>query len=117
MLGDRTWRLPWRSLDLGRLVVAAQNVASGFSGVNVEVEAEDDDTHTCFFSIPVPEDEIEDDIGPFATCELSVYDLDNGTIMLTLEADASDNSWLDEDADQVAEALAEVLEGRVIDLG
>jgi hypothetical protein len=116
MYGDRTWRLPWRSLDLGRLVAAAQNVASGFSGVTVEVEDEGEDTHTCFFSIPVPEDEIEDDIGPFATCELSVYDLEGGTIVLTLEADASDNSWLAEDADQVAEALAEVLEARVLEL-
>lgn len=116
MFGDRTWRLPWRSLDFGRLVAAAQNVAAGFAGVEVEVEDEDEGTHTAFFRIPVPEDEIEDDIGPFATCELSVYDLDHGTIVLTLEADASDNSWLDEDADQVADALAEVLEARVLEL-
>lgn len=116
MFGDRTWRLPWRSLDLGRLVVAAQNVAAGFAGVEVEVEDEDEGTHTCFFAIPVPEEDFEDDIGPVATCELSVYDLDNGTIVLTLEADASDNSWLDDDADQVADALAEVLDARVLDL-
>ena len=117
MHGDRTWRLPWRSLDLGRLVIAAQNVAAGFSGVTVEVEDEGEGTLTCFFSIPVPEDEMEDDIGPFATCELSVYDLDGGTILLTLEGDAGHNAWLDEDADQVAEALAEVLEGRSVELG
>jgi len=117
MFGDRTWRLPWNRLDHGRLVVAAQNVASGFAGVTVEVEDEGEETHTCFFSIPVPHDEIEDDIGPVATCELSVYDLDGGSIVMTLEADASDNSWLDEDADQVAEALAEALDARVIELG
>jgi hypothetical protein len=117
MFGDRTWRIPWRSLDLGRLLAAAQNVASGFAGVTVEVEDEGEGTHTCFFSIPVPEEDIEDDIGPFATCELSVYDLDGGTILLTLEADAGHNSWLDEDADQVAEALAEVLGARSVELG
>jgi hypothetical protein len=116
MFGDRTWRVPWKSLDLGRLLAAAQNVASGFAGVEVEVEDEEEGTHTCFFSIPVPPDEVEDDIGPVATCELSMYDLDNGAIVLTLEADASDNSWLDEDADQIAEALAEVLEARVLEL-
>lgn len=115
MFGDRTWRLPWRSLDLDRLQVAASNVAAGFRGVEVTVEDEEEGTHTAFFVVPVPPDEVEDDIGPEATCELSVYDLE-GTVLLTLEADASDNSWLGEDADQIAEALAEALDARTVDL-
>jgi len=115
MFGDRTWRLPWRSLDLGRLTDAANDVAAGFAGVSVEVEDEGEGTHTAFFRIPVPEEDIEDDIGPEATCELSVYDLE-GSIVLTLEADASDNSWLGEDADQVADALADALGAHPLEL-
>ena len=115
MFGDRTWRLAWRSLDLGRLADAARDVAAGFAGVEVEVEDEGEGTHTAFFRIPVPEEDMEDDIGPEATCELSLYDLD-GRIVLALEGDGSDNSWLGEDADQVADALADALEAHPLEL-
>ncbi len=113
---DRTWRLPWRSLDFSRLHVAAVNVAAGFAGVTVNVEDEGEGTHTAFFTVPVPDDAQEYDIGPEAICEISVYDLDGGSIVMTLEGDAADNAWLDEDADQIAEALAEALDADVLDL-
>lgn len=115
MFGDRTWRLSWRTLDLGRLTDAVRDVAAGFAGVQVDVEDEGEETHTAFFRIPVPEEDVEDDIGPEATCELSVYDLE-GMLVLTLEGDAGDNSWLGEDADQIAEALAEALGARPLEL-
>jgi hypothetical protein len=104
---DRTWRIPWNHLDLGRLLLAAKEVAGGYEGVTVEVEAEADDCHTCFFAVP-------GETG--GTVEISVYDMEGDGIVLSLELDASDNVEVGEDAHTLAEDLAELLEARPLDL-
>lgn len=154
---DRTWRLPWRRLDLKALHEAAAKVAAGYAGVTVRVEAEDTDTHTAFFQIPSPaelaaglqlspgedaealeptveverapagelppddatwqdDDEADDDEAVGGVVELSLYDMDGDGILLSLEADASDNGLLVDEADQIADELAEALRAEPLDL-
>lgn len=114
MSTDRTWRLPWRSLDLARFANAARALALRY-GVEVEVEDEGDDCFTAFFLFPEDEDDPLPEGGP-AVCELSLYDLEGGVIVLSLEPDAGDNEYLADAADQAAEDLAELLDGWPIDV-
>ena len=163
---DRTWRLPWRRLDLKALQEAAAKVAAGYAGVTVTVEAEDTDTHTAFFKIPSPaelaaglqltpsedaealeptveverapagelpaddatwqdddwanagddDDDDDDDDAAGGVVELSLYDMDGDGVLLSLEADASDNGLLVDEADQIADELAEALRAEPLDL-
>jgi hypothetical protein len=115
MSEDRTWRLS-HSPGLSGLKAAAEEVASGYAGVSVRVEDEGEGTLTAFFNVPGdPESEHEDEQED-STCELSVYDLDGDGHLLALEWESGDNSWLDDEADQLAEDMAEALEGRRVDL-
>jgi hypothetical protein len=104
---DRTWRVPWKKLELQRFKEAATEVAAGYQGVTVKVEAEGDDCLTAFFSVPGEEG---------GTVELSVYDLEGDGIVLSLELDASDNVEVGEDTHTLAEDLADELEARPLDL-
>ena len=161
---DRTWRLPWRRLDLLLFREACVAVAARYAGVQVRVEVEDTDTHTAFFEIPSPDElrarlssaapadapavadagpvdplatdpapdaqpdaelDAEPDADPDAweedeeaggTVELSLYDMDGDGVFLSLEADASDNGLLVEEADEIADLLAERLRAEPVDL-
>jgi hypothetical protein len=104
---DRTWRVPWKKLELHTLEQAAREVAAGYEGVTVTVEAEGDDCLTCSFSVPGEEG---------GTVELSVYDLETDGFVLSLELDASDNVEVGEDTHVLAEDLADALEARPLDL-
>ncbi|MCB9742701.1 MAG: hypothetical protein H6741_20545 [Alphaproteobacteria bacterium] len=105
---DRTWRLPWRRLDLARFTHAAETLARRYD-IRVEVEEEEADCHTAFFLFPEdPEDPTPE--GGEPVCELSLYDLEGGVIVLSLEPDAGDNEHLGDAADQAAEDLAELLD-------
>ncbi len=105
---DRAWKLPARRLELDVIRSGAESVARSFEGVRVRVEWEDDDTVTCFFAL--------EDGGERHEIELSVYNLDSDGRVLSLEADAADNSARWEDACQIAEDLAEALGGWSLDL-
>lgn len=154
---DRTWRLPWRRLDLVLFREACVAVAARYAGVEVRVEAEDTDTHTAFFDIPSPDelrvrlaraapadeaeatpeapaapeqdsaleadldanadpDDWEEDREAGGTVELSLYDMDGGGVFLSLEADASDNGLLVDEADEIADLLADRLRAEPVDL-
>jgi hypothetical protein len=159
---DRTWRLPWRRLDLLLFREACVAVAARYAGVVVRVEVEDTDTHTAFFEIPSPDElrarlssaapadaaagagagpvdplatdpapdaepdaELDRDADPDAweedeeaggTVELSLYDMDGDGVFLSLEADASDNGLLVEEADEIADLLADRLRAEPVDL-
>lgn len=161
---DRTWRLPWRRLDLVLFREACVAVAARYAGVQVRVEVEDTDTHTAFFEIPSPDElrarlssaapaggapavdggsagaqaadaevdapadadpDAEPDADPDAweedeeaggTVELSLYDMDGDGVFLSLEADASDNGLLVEEADEIADLLADRLRAEPVDL-
>ncbi|MEC7946066.1 MAG: hypothetical protein VX265_00780 [Myxococcota bacterium] len=113
MSEDRTWRLPWSRADLPALRIAAEDVARGFAGVSASVEDEGEGDLTVFFTVPGdPEAEFEEQRED-STCELAVYEID-GRFLLCLEWDAADNSWLDDEADQLAEEMADALEGRPV---
>lgn len=156
---DRTWRLPWRRLDLVLFREACVAVAARYAGVSVRVEVEDTDTHTAFFEIPSPDElrarlasaapaggsdaaaapEVapttdvhgapdadldegadpeswEEDEEAGGTVELSLYDMDGDGVFLSLEADASDNGLLVEEADEIADLLADRLRAEPVDL-
>lgn len=120
-MSDRTWKLPWNRLDLGRLTDAAAQVAKRYHGVTVVVEDEGEGIHTAFFTVPVPADTDDEDAGEFAeddegTVEISLYEMDADGVLMSLEGDASDNSWLEEEADQIADDLADALGGMGLDL-
>jgi hypothetical protein len=113
MSEDRTWRLPWSRSELASLRVAADGVAAGFAGVTALVEDEGEGDLSVFFTVPGdPSAEFEEEQED-STCELAVYEVD-GRHLLCLEWEASDNSWLDDETDQLAEELADALEGRPI---
>ena len=105
---DRAWKLPGKRLELELIRSAAEALTRSYEGLKVKVDWEDDDTVTCFFTV-------EED-GAAYEIELSVYDLDSDGRVLSLEADAADNSARFEDACQLAEDLAEALGGWSLDL-
>jgi hypothetical protein len=113
-VSERTWSLSWRSLDLPRLQIIAADVAAGYEGVVARVEEEDRGTHTCFFDVPGDPEADDNESQGTHTAELSLYDLGRGELVLSLELDASDNEWLDEEADQLAEDLADALGGEPV---
>jgi len=102
MSWDRTWRCTKKSLNLHELTTAAERIGSQYQGVRVIVEKEAADCTTCFF---VVSDEMEK---ASRTFEISIYNMGKDGFVISLEADASDNH-LSEDADQLAEDLAEQL--------
>ncbi len=120
-MADRTWRLPRGGVSLTELVDAAKSVAASYEGVSVEVEDEGEGIFTCFFRVPVPADPDDEDLGEFAeddegTVEISVYELEKGAVLMCLEDDASDNDWLEEEADRLADDLAGLLDAAPLDL-
>ncbi len=115
-MAERTWAVGWRSLDLESLRVIAQDVAAAYEGVTVVVEEEERGTHTCFFTVPGDPQADDEEAQGSHVCEVSLYALGRGELVLSLELDASDNECLDEEADQLAEDLAEALEGEPVEL-
>jgi hypothetical protein len=115
-MSARTWRLVWRSLDLPGLRQHGVEVAANYDDVTVEVEEEERGTHTVFFTLPGdPLAEDEEDTGP-QLCEISIYNLGRGEIVLSLELDAGDNDRLGDAADQLAEDLVAAIGGEPLDL-
>lgn len=109
---DRTWRVPGKSLDEARLRAAGTGVAEGYAGVTVEVEREDPEFITLFFSVPTSdaEDAATVDV------EITVYNMGRDGLVLSLEADAADNDAVWDDASQLAEDLADTLEASPLDI-
>jgi len=108
MAWDRTWRCKKKSLTVKELTSAAEAVAEGYKGVQVNVEQEADDCITCFFLVPTEEDTEN-------TFEISIYNLGRDGFVISLEAAAADNR-LSDDADQLAEDLADQLEAVPLEL-
>lgn len=110
MSWDQTWRLRSKKISLAAMKEAAAGVAQNYEGVEVEVEAEADDCITFFFTAPTDEEEV------YATLEVSLYEMGDGTHILSLEGDASDNHGYWDDASQLAEDLAEALGAQPLEL-
>ena len=108
MSGNRNWRLSWKQFDLGAVRDAAALIVGGMEGVRSETERDAPDTLSVFFRVDDQED-------PY-TVELSLYDLGRGTVMLSLEAEWSDNHQAWDAACEFAEEMAEQLGASEVDL-
>ena len=108
---DLHWRLASKSLNEAALRTAGEKVASSYEGVSVAVEKEDPEFITLFFDVPW--DEASEDT---ALVEITVYDLGRDGIVMSLEADAADNDAAFDDAAQIAEDLADALDGHSIEV-
>ncbi len=109
---DRNWKIPGKSLDESNLRRVGEQVAAQYEGVSVQVDKEDSDFVTFFFSVPW-EEGVE---AGHATVEITVYALGKDGLVLSLEADAADNTAAQDDADQLAEDLVGELQGEPLDL-
>lgn len=108
-MAEITWTLPMRSMDVAALRTASTEVCAKYVGVTVEVELEEADCATAFFSVP------EDDEGPAVLLEVSIYDLGRDGRILSVEEEASDNAVRWDDAGQLGEDLADILGGEPLD--
>jgi hypothetical protein len=106
---DLTWRVPGKKLDVAKLREAGAATADTYEGVSVEVEKEDNDCVSLFFSVP-------GEAGDASEVEISVYSLGSDGLVLSLEADAADNHATWEDASQIAEDLADNLGGEPLEI-
>jgi len=104
---DRIWRLAQKSISNQACTSAAERVAAGYEGVLLEVDREADDCFSVFFKMPVKD-------GETAEVELSVYDLGGGQVVLSQEPDAGQNNLYWDEACQLAEDLAEELDGESV---
>jgi hypothetical protein len=101
---DLVWRIPGKSLKLATLREAGVTTASNYEGVTLEVDQEDSDCVSFFFSVPTED-------GDPSEVEVSVYDLKGDGLVLSLEADAADNDAIWDEASQIAEDLSDSLGG------
>ena len=109
---DRVWKIAQKRMDEAAISAACAEVIASYQGVGLETEREADDCFSLFFTLPLsPEDG-----GGSVELELSVYDLGGGGIVLSLEPDAAQNNLYWDEASQLAEDLADSLEGHPVDL-
>ena len=106
---DLVWSIPGRSLNLASLRDAGERIAAAYEGLSVEVEQEAADCISLFFDVP-------DEEGGHAQVEISAYDLGRDGLVLSLEPDDGDNEMAWEDAAQLADELAEMLDARPLDV-
>ena len=113
MSEDRIWRLPAARVRQSEVSAAAAAVAQGYAGVAARVEDEGEGDLSVFFTVPGDPSSIHEDEQEDSVCELALYEVD-GQMLLCLEWEASDNAWLDDESDQLAEDLAHMLEARPV---
>ena len=106
---DLAWRLRAKRIDEQSFTASAQDIAASYEGVSMTAEREESDCLSFFFEVPT------EDAGTLEV-EISIYDLSKDGLVLSLEADAADNHDAWEDASQIAEDLADALEGVLLDV-
>ena len=117
MSWERVWKLPGKRLDLPAIRGVAEQVAQAYAGVRVAVDWEDDDTVTCFFLVPEEgSQDLVDTVPDDHQVEISFYDLGSDGVVLSLEGEASDNDAAYDDACQLAEDMAELLDAMPIEV-
>ncbi|MEC7984291.1 MAG: hypothetical protein VX278_03950 [Myxococcota bacterium] len=107
---DRSWGFTHKKLTVKTIEEKASAIAQSYVGVSVSVEKEAEDCISCFFSVPISQEEDT----AYQTIEISIYTMSKNQYAISLEADASDNR-LSEDADQLAEDMATALEATSLD--
>jgi hypothetical protein len=108
---DLHWRLATKQLNESQIREAGTAIAASYEGVSVSVEKEDPEFVTLFFTVPW---EAESD--ETAEVEITVYNLGRDGIVMSLEADAADNDAAFDDAAQIAEDLAESMQGTPLEV-
>jgi hypothetical protein len=106
---DRTWKLTGKSLDEKKIIAAGVAIAANYDGVHVEVDREDSDFITLFFTVPTETDD-------HTQVEITIYDMGTDGLVLSLEAGAADNDTVWDDASQLAEDLADSFDGIPLDV-
>ncbi len=106
---DIAWRVRAKTIDQQKIEESARSISASYEGVSVEIEREDKDCLTLFFTVP------SEGVATMEV-EISVYDLRKDGIILSLEADAADNNDAWDDASQIAEDLADALEGVMLNV-
>ena len=107
-MGDMSWTVDLRGMDIGTFRRLAVELCHGLEGVSVEVELEDVDCMTAFFTLAQPE-------GEALKLEVSVYDMGRDGAILSVEDDCSDNGDHWDQACELAEALAERMGGELLE--
>ena len=115
MSWDRSWHCHKKGLTFQDFSTAVATVAAEYQGVTTRIEKESNDCWTAFFMVPTTAPEHPDEPPEIHTYEISLYEMGRDGFVLSLEVDASDNR-LSEEADQLAEDLAEVLDAESLDL-
>ena len=100
---DRVWRINKGQIDEKGARAAATAVAKSYEGVTVEFDREAGDCLSLFFKVPSEGAEVE--------LELSIYELGGEGAVLSLEPDAGENNLHWDEASQLAEDIAEELQG------
>lgn len=106
---ELSWTLPMKGMRVDAFTEACEKVAARYVGVKVVVEREESDCLTAFFEVP------QDPGGPEATLELSIYDLGRDGRVLGVEPESSDNATRWDDACQLGDEVAELLDGEPLD--
>ena len=106
---DLTWRIRSKSIEEQKIGDMARAIATSYENVSVDLEREEQDCLTLFFSVPSENNDM-------CEVEISIYDLNKDGVVISLEADAADNNDTWEDASQIAEDLADALDGVLLDV-
>ncbi len=106
---ELSWTLPMKGMNEVAFREACEAVAARYVGVVVTVEREESDCLTAFFAVP------EDPGGPKATLEVSIYDLGRDGRVLGVEPESSDNANRWDDACQLGDEVADLLDGEPLD--
>ena len=124
MSDELSWSLPWQTLRVDQIRQVAEQIAAPH-GLKVEVELEEEDCVSCFFTAPEvfvavaggwQPDLAEGEGGEEFILELSFYDLDQDGRVMSLEGEWSDNAAAWDAACTLAEELAEALDAEQLDL-
>lgn len=108
---DRTWKLAGKALDERKIIAAGVTIAANYDGVHVDVEREDPEFVTLFFTVPT-----QHETDNSAEVEITIYDMGKDGLVLSLEAGAADNDTVWDDASQLAEDLADTFEGSPLEM-
>ena len=124
MSDELSWSLPWQTLRVDQIRQVAEQVAAPH-GLKVEVELEEEDCVSCFFTAPEvfvavaggwQPDLAEGEGGEEFILELSFYDLDGDGCVMCVEPEWSDNEAGWDAACQLAEEFAERVDADPLDL-
>jgi hypothetical protein len=106
-MGEMSWTVAM-GMDVKAFRAFSEGLCENLPGTTVEVELEEVDCMTAFF-------EVEQADGEPLTLEVSVYDMGRDGRILSVEEESSDNGSHWDDACQLGEALAALMDGDLLE--